>query len=85
MSTISINELEVAINYYRDLEPSEAPTYRLSATARRLATPYALMIFYKRASMAVAELDSDQLAALAKVPARVKAGAAAALDRIAQQ
>ncbi len=85
MSTVTIAEIEVAINYWRDQEPSNATTYRLSPNARKLATPYAMMIFHKRASMAIAELTQDQIAALAMIPAQVKAKAYQVLDQLAQQ
>lgn len=90
MSTFTIRDLEIAINYYRNLEPAvEAdgltPSFKLSGRVRKLATPYALMIFYKRAEMALAELTAEQAEALTKVPARYKADAAALLDQVAAQ
>lgn len=85
MSTVTIAEIEVAINYWRELEPSNESSYRLSTNARKLATPYALLIFHKRAEMAIAELTQDQIKALAMIPAQVKAKAYSTLDRLAQK
>jgi hypothetical protein len=55
---ITLAELEQAINYWRARQPSQGVERALSAPVDALAELYARMIFYRRASIAVAALDS---------------------------
>ena len=62
--TITLPELEAAINFWRQRSPSVGEELRLCAQASSLATPYALMIIERRAQMAVAEMSDKAQAAL---------------------
>ena len=48
ISEISITELEAAINYWRQISPSEGEEMRLAKAAAALAVPYAMMIMTHR-------------------------------------
>lgn len=58
-SEISITELEAAINYWRQTNPSEGEEMRLTKTAAALAEPYAMMIMTHRQSLSMDRLDTD--------------------------
>jgi Protein of unknown function (DUF3717) len=62
--TITLPELEAAINFWRQRSPSVGEELRLCAQASSLATPYALMIIERRAQMPVAEMSDKAQAAL---------------------
>jgi len=62
--TITLPELEAAINFWRQRSPSVGEELRLCAQASSLATPYALMIIERRAQMSVAEMSEKAQAAL---------------------
>lgn len=62
--TITLPELEAAINFWRQRSPSVGEELRLCAQASSLATPYALMIIERRAQMAIAEMSDKAQAAL---------------------
>ncbi len=64
--TITLPELEAAINFWRQRSPSVGEELRLCAQASSLATPYALMIIERRAQMLVAEMSEKAQAALAE-------------------
>lgn len=57
---ISLVELEQAINYWRTRKPSTGEECALSPEVNALATVYALMIFHRGHSLALATLDSAQ-------------------------
>ncbi|MGE8642446.1 MAG: DUF3717 domain-containing protein [Achromobacter sp.] len=65
MDSISLPQLEQAINYWRNISPSIGEESRLCPEAAALATPYALMILSHRHDIAVAELNEKAQAALA--------------------
>lgn len=60
---ISLPELEQAINYWRDREPSQGEESRLCREAAALATPYALMIISHRRELSPDALEPDARAA----------------------
>jgi hypothetical protein len=62
--TITLPELEAAINFWRQRNPSLGEELRLCAQASSLATPYALMIFERRAQMSVSDMSEKAQAAL---------------------
>ena len=62
--TITLPELEAAINFWRQRSPSVGEELRLCAQASSLATPYALMIIERRAQMSVAEMSEKAQTAL---------------------
>jgi hypothetical protein len=53
---ISLTQLEQAINYWRNREPSQGDESRLCPQAAALATPYALMIIGHRHDIDAGEL-----------------------------
>lgn len=57
---ISLVALEQAINYWRAREPSTGEECALSLEVTALATVYALMIFHRTHSLALATLDTTQ-------------------------
>jgi len=61
--TITLPELEQAINYWRSRSPSEGDELRLCREASALATPYALMIVSRRREIPRSELDPATAAA----------------------
>ena len=63
-SEISITELEAAINYWRQISPSEGEEMRLSKTAAALAEPYAMMIMTHRQTLSADWLSEDARAAI---------------------
>ena len=62
--TITLPELEAAINFWRQRSPSVGEELRLCAQASSLATPYALMIIERRAQMRVTDMPEKARAAL---------------------
>ncbi len=64
--TITLPELEAAINFWRQRIPSVGEELRLCAQASSLATPYALMIIERRAQTPVAEMSEKAQTALAE-------------------
>ena len=64
--TITLADIEAAINTWRRRLPSEGEAHKLCAQAAALATPYAAMIITHRHEIAVAELDEAARAALAE-------------------
>lgn len=62
-SPISLPELEQAINFWREREPSQGEESRLCREAAALATPYALMIISHRRELPPEELAPDARAA----------------------
>lgn len=62
-SPISLPELEQAINYWREREPSRGEESRLCREAAALATPYALMIVGHRRELPPDELTPEARAA----------------------
>lgn len=63
-SEISITELEAAINYWRQVNPSVGEELRLSQAAAALAEPYALMIMTRRQSLSLQHFDLPALHAI---------------------
>lgn len=57
---ISLVTLEQAINYWRTRKPSTGEECALSPEVNALATVYALMIFHRTPSLALATLDPTQ-------------------------
>ncbi|KOF53901.1 MULTISPECIES: DUF3717 domain-containing protein [unclassified Achromobacter] len=64
MDSVTLPQLEAAINYWRQRSPSVGDESRLCAEAAALATPYALMIIEGRREMALAEFEDAARAAL---------------------
>lgn len=65
MDSITLPQLEQAINYWRNTSPSVGEESRLCPEAAALATPYALMIIAHRREIPAAELTDKARAALA--------------------
>jgi hypothetical protein len=61
--TITLSELEQAINYWRQRLPSNEQEWRLCPQAAALAAPYAWMIIEHRHQIALAKLDISGRAA----------------------
>ena len=61
---ITLAELESAINFWRKRSPSVGEELRLCPEASALATPYALMILSRRASMMIEEMPEKSQAAI---------------------
>ena len=57
MDSVTLPQLEQAINYWRNLTPSAGEDHRLCPEASALATPYALMIMSHRRELPTVELD----------------------------
>ena len=64
-TSLSLTELESAINFWRQRSPSIGEELRLCAEASSLATPYALMIIERRKQLNTAELSERAQAAIA--------------------
>ena len=62
-TTITITELEVAINFWRQRSPSVGEELRLCKEASALANPYALLIYLHRQSINVNEMPEAALQA----------------------
>jgi hypothetical protein len=55
-TTITITELEAAINFWRQRSPSVGEELRLCKEASALANPYALLIYLHRQSINLNEM-----------------------------
>lgn len=64
MDSITLTQLEQAINYWRNTSPSVGEESRLCPEAAALATPYALMIISHQREITAAELSDKARAAL---------------------
>lgn len=62
-TAISLPDLEQAINYWRNLRPSQGEESRLCAEAAALAVPYAQMIVDHRREITPGEFSEAALAA----------------------
>ncbi|MDB5754843.1 MAG: hypothetical protein JWP34_1612 [Massilia sp.] len=56
---LSLQELEAAINFWRDRRPARGNEYALSAEVNVLARVYALMIFNRERSVDLDTLDAS--------------------------
>lgn len=56
---LSVQELEAAINYWRDKRPARGNEYALSPEVNMLATVYALMIYRGQDRIALAEINAN--------------------------
>jgi hypothetical protein len=56
---LSLQELEAAINFWRDRRPARGNEYALSAEVNVLARVYALMIFNREPSVDLDTLDAS--------------------------
>ncbi|CAB3731307.1 hypothetical protein LMG3458_04871 [Achromobacter deleyi] len=65
MDSITLPQIEAAINYWRNVSPSVGDESRLCPEAAALAAPYALMIISHRRDIPAAELSDKARAALA--------------------
>ncbi|MEN9864900.1 MAG: hypothetical protein RL748_490 [Pseudomonadota bacterium] len=54
---LTLNELEQAINYWRNRNPSTGEESALSAEVNALASVYALMIFHKQNATTLPDLS----------------------------
>jgi len=63
-TTITLAELEAAINYWRVQSPSTGEERALCPEAAALAKPYARMIVERLPNMAYQEMDADAQRAL---------------------
>ncbi len=59
MDTVTIAEIEQAINFWRARSPSVGEELRLCQEAAALATPYAYLIMTHRREVALDDLDAD--------------------------
>ena len=64
-TTLTLPELEAAINFWRQRSPSVGEELRLCPEASSLATPYALMILERRPHITIAELTERAQSAIA--------------------
>jgi hypothetical protein len=58
MMDLSVQELEAAINYWRDRRPARGNEVALSAEVNILATIYALMIYRREQTLDTNTLDA---------------------------
>ena len=58
---ITINELEAAINFWRDRVPSSGEELQLCKEASALSKPYALMIVQRKTVLSLKELEVSAL------------------------
>lgn len=63
MLFISLQELENAINFWRNLSPSKGDALELSKEASALAKPYAILILQGAQRISVDNLDAKALEA----------------------
>jgi hypothetical protein len=63
-ASISLSDLESAINYWRAKNPSVGEECRLCAEASALATPYALLILGRQQTVVVESLSEKAQGAL---------------------
>jgi hypothetical protein len=64
-TSLTLTELESAINFWRQRSPSVGEELRLCQEASSLATPYALMIIERRKQINIDELSERAKAAVA--------------------
>jgi hypothetical protein len=64
MLYLTIQELEAAINYWRNQSPAEGEEFRLCSEAAALAKPYALMIIQGSQRTPLDVLDEVSRAAI---------------------
>ena len=64
-TSLTLTELESAINFWRQRSPSVGEELRLCPEASSLATPYALMIIERRKQIDTAELSERAQGAIA--------------------
>jgi hypothetical protein len=55
---ITLTDLESAINFWRQNNPSVGDEMRLCPEAAALATPYAYMILKRKQSLSISDLDA---------------------------
>jgi hypothetical protein len=55
---LRVQELEAAINFWRERAPARGNEYALSPEVNRLATMYALMIFHGAATLDINTMDA---------------------------
>jgi hypothetical protein len=67
---VSIQELEAAINYWRNQSPASGDALQLCAEAAALAKPYAMMIVQGSARIPLDVLDETARSALKEFLAR---------------
>jgi hypothetical protein len=67
---VSIQELEAAINYWRNLSPASGEALQLCSEASALAKPYAMMIVQGSACIPLDLLDETARSALKAFLAR---------------
>lgn len=63
-SSITLPEIEAAINFWRQRNPSIGEELRLCPEASSLATPYALMIIERRSQLEISQLSDRAQTAL---------------------
>lgn len=63
-SSITLPEIEAAINFWRQRSPSIGEELRLCPEASSLATPYALMIIERRSQLEISQLSDRAQTAL---------------------
>lgn len=61
---LSLQELEAAINFWRDRRPARGNEYALSAEVKILARVYAMMIYHHASSLTLEQLDAGARALL---------------------
>jgi hypothetical protein len=64
MSNVTLHELEAAINWWKQAHPADARNCALASEVAALATPYALLIWQRAASMPLADLNEPARQAL---------------------
>ena len=57
-TTITLTELEAAINFWRQRSPSIGEELRLCKEASALATPYATLIYVHRQTISLSEMSA---------------------------
>ncbi|SHH26684.1 DUF3717 domain-containing protein [Massilia sp. CF038] len=65
---LRVQELEAAINFWRDLRPARGNEFALSPEVNALATVYALMIFRGQLVVNIATLDPEIRRLLGPIP-----------------
>jgi hypothetical protein len=58
---LSVQELEAAINFWRNQRPARGGEFALSPEVNALARVYALMIFHRASSLPADKLDARAL------------------------
>lgn len=56
---LSLQELEAAINFWRDKRPARGNEYALSAEVKVLSRVYALMIYNHASSLTLEQIDAS--------------------------